>query len=103
MPRAGRRPISTEQRHEMRRCSVCGAELPVGSARCSNDPPPGEDPPWAGDYLAMFMGEMSNAEHEIAVAQWVVHHLDDYSPNVIRWARSQTTTHPSPAPRLDSA
>jgi len=68
-----------------------------------NDLPPGEDPPWAGDYFDMFMGQMSNDEHEIAVAQWVVHHLDDYSANVIRWARSRTNTQSSHAPRLDSA
>ena len=87
----------------MNRCSVCGAELGGGSARCRNDPPPGEDPPWAGDYFDMFMGQMSNDEHEIAVVRWVVHHLDDYSANVIRWARSRTNVGESHAPRLDSA
>ena len=87
----------------MSRCSVCGAELPAGSARCRNDLPPGEDPPWAGDYFAMFMGDMSNEEHETAVAQWVVHHLEDYSANVIRWARSRTSGPSSSASRLDSA
>ena len=71
------------------RCSTCGAVLPAGSPRCVNDPPSGEDPPWAGDYFAMFMGEMSNAEHEVLVAQWVLHHPDDYSANVVRWARSR--------------
>ena len=88
----------------MNRCSLCGAELPDGSVRCRNDLlPPGEDPPWAGDYFAMFMGQMSNDEHEIAVAQWVVHHPDAYTPNVIRWARSRTNAQSSGAPRLDSA
>jgi hypothetical protein len=70
-------------------CFICGAVLPPRSSRCVNDPPIGEDPPWAGDYFAMFMGEMSNAEHEVLVAQWVLHHLDDYSANVVRWARSR--------------
>ena len=68
-----------------------------------NDLPPGEDPPWAGDYFEMFMGQMSNAEHEMAVAQWVVHHPDAYSANVIRWARSRTGAGPSQSPPLDSA
>jgi hypothetical protein len=88
----------------MNRCSLCGAQIPDGSARCRNDLlPPGEDPPWAGDYFAMFMGQMSNDEHEIAVAQWVAHHPDDYTANVIKWARLRISRQSSRTPRLDSA
>jgi hypothetical protein len=46
-----------------------------------------ERAPGIGDVLAMVAGELSDAEHELAIARWRVHHPDTVGPRALAWAR----------------
>jgi len=35
----------------------------------------------------MVAGELSDAEHELAIARWRVHHPDSVGPRALEWAR----------------
>jgi len=35
----------------------------------------------------MVAGELSDAEHELAIARWRVHHPDTVGPRALAWAR----------------
>jgi hypothetical protein len=69
-----------------RRCDVCGAELagePGGCPYAESF----ERAPGIGDVLAMVAGELSDAEHELAIARWRVHHPANVGPQALEWAR----------------
>ena len=71
-----------------RRCEVCGAELAPGAAACPYAES-FERAPGIGDVLAMVAGELSDAEHELAIARWRVHHPENVGPRALEWARQR--------------
>ncbi len=70
----------------VRRCPVCGAELAPDATVCPYAES-FERAPGIGDVLAMVAGELSDAEHELAIARWRVHHPDSVGPRGLEWAR----------------
>ena len=70
----------------VRRCPVCGAELASDATVCPYAES-FERAPGIGDVLAMVAGELSDAEHELAIARWRVHHPDSVGPRGLEWAR----------------
>jgi len=68
------------------RCGVCGAELDAAGAACPYAES-FERAPGIGDVLAMVAGELSDAEHELAIARWRVHHPETVGPRALEWAR----------------
>lgn len=69
-----------------RRCDVCGADLAPGPVGCPYARS-FERAPGIGDVLAMVAGELSDAEHELAIARWRVHHPQHLGPRALDWAR----------------
>jgi hypothetical protein len=69
-----------------RRCDVCGAELAPGPGGCPYAES-FERAPGIGDVLAMVAGELTDAEHELAIARWRVHHAETVGPRALDWAR----------------
>jgi len=70
----------------VKRCDVCRAELGPDVATCPYAES-FERAPGIGDVLAMVAGELSDAEHELAIARWRVHHSDSVGPRALAWAR----------------
>ena len=70
----------------MKHCEVCGAELGPDVVTCPYAES-FERAPGIGDVLAMVAGELSDAEHELAIARWRVHHPDTVGPRALAWAR----------------
>jgi hypothetical protein len=68
------------------RCAVCGAELAQPGVACPYSQS-FERAPGIGDVLAMAAGELSDAEHELAIARWRVHHPENVGPRALAWAR----------------
>ncbi len=69
-----------------RHCDVCGADLAAGPGGCPYAES-FERAPGIGDVLAMVAGELSDAEHELAIARWRVHHPENVGPRGLAWAR----------------
>ena len=77
----------------MTRCGVCGAPLAPDGTPCPYAEP-FERAPGIGDVLAMVAGELSDAEHELAIARWRVHHSDTVGPQALAWARRRLAEEP---------
>ncbi|MCH9614146.1 MAG: hypothetical protein SP1CHLAM54_11580 [Chlamydiia bacterium] len=63
-------------------CTTCGAHI-------TNDKCPFESSKsWQGDYRLIGSGEMAYPEHRLRVARWMLHHPEDFSSGMLKWARS---------------
>lgn len=76
-----------------RRCDVCGVELAPDAGACPFAAS-FERAPGIGDVLAMVAGELSDAEHELAIARWRVHHAQSVGPRALEWARRRLAEEP---------
>lgn len=65
-------------------CPVCGAQM---EDTCKFDVPR-EEAPWINDYFLMATGQMSHQAHQLMVARWNLHHLQEISQKVLSWSKA---------------